>query len=172
MRKLLILALTGAACTPIFAQSSGWSHGQIDDKTARWAAVSNDSNGRLTQRCEIDREECYWSFATTTQCKKGADFPVLVNSDVGSFGLSVSCGSPVMVDGSTYYQYFFDFYAVDKLIRGSDRIGIAVALESDNFRIIRFDLTNAVKVIDRMRALALEEIKKRPKKKSTRDQVL
>lgn len=155
-----------------FAQAQSWTSGQTADKTARWASTLNDSSGALTQRCDIEEEQCFWSISILTKCEKDAVFPVLISADAGAWHMSILCGSPFKSGTETYYPYFFsEFDEFDKLVRSSKSIGIAMALKSGQFRVIRFLLDDAVKTIDSMRSLAAVDIEKK-KKRSTKDKVL
>jgi len=171
MTKRFLLIFACLLHTLAFAQASSWTYGQTSDKTARYAMTVNDSNGILSQRCEADQEQCFWSIAISTQCEKDASFPILASTDTGAAHLTVYCGRSFVYNGDTYYQYFFNFDAVDKLVRSGQTIGFAMALQSGQFRVVRFDLSNAVKTIDSMRALASADIDRKPKKK-TKDLVL
>lgn len=170
LRNFLLAGACLFHCLSI-AQSQSWTYGQTTDKTARWATTINDSKGILTQRCVPEEEQCYWSIAISTGCEKDASFPILASTDSGATHLTVFCGRNFAYNGETYYQYFFNFDAVDKLIRGGQSIGFAMALQSGQFRVVRFDLTSAVQAIDSMRALTTADIDRKPKKK-TKDQVL
>ena len=157
-----------------FAQSEAWTYGQSTDKTAHWAMVMNDSGNVFTQRCFPSSETCYWSVALSIACEKDATFPLLASSNAGATPVSVLCGETFVTSNrKTYYQYFFDdFEKIDNLVRSANGpIGFAMALESGKFLVVRFDMKNAIKAVDSMRALAQFDIDKKTKNK-TKDQVL
>ena len=108
----------------------------------------------------------------TTSCVKDVVTPILSSSDEGAGHLKLICGLPYSKNGETFYNYYLtDFEAVDKLVRSSKWIGFALPLENGQFRVVRFDLNNAVSTIDTMRALAQIDINKKTKK-STLDKTL
>ena len=149
-----------------FAQGEAWTYGQSTDQTSRWASVLNDSGNVFMQKCFPSSETCYWSVALSIGCEKDATFPLLASSNAGATPVSVLCGETfVTSNGRTYHQYFFDdFDKIDNLVRSANGpIGFAMALESGKFLVVRFDMKNAVKAVDSMRALAQFDIDKKPR---------
>ena len=173
MWKLGFFIVACLVQTQSFAQAQVWTYGQTTDKSARYANTVNDSDGVFTQRCLLESESCYWSIATLTSCEKDASTPILGSADEGAFHLTIVCGESFTYGGKKYFQYYFDsFDNVDKMVRASKSIGFAMPLESGLFRVIRFDLTGAVKAIDSMRTLAQADIDRKPKKPRTKDLTL
>lgn len=172
MAKFTLFLVTLFFSLNLSAQTQSWTVGQTSDKVDRYAITLNDSNGALRQRCNIEDEKCYWSLMIVTKCTSGETFPVLVSSDLGASHLQLYCGSSFKVSNDLYYEYYFnEFEAIDKLVRSSKSIGIAMALESGSFRVVRFLMNDAIVKVDQMRALTTADIEKK-KKKSTKDSIL
>jgi hypothetical protein len=56
---------------------------------------------------------------------------------------------------SGLYRYIFsEFDTVDKIVKESTRVGFAVPLQSDNFRVVRFDLKGANRAIELLESVA------------------
>jgi hypothetical protein len=69
------------------------------------------------------------------------------------------------------YRYAFtDFDSIDGLVAKSSKIGVALPLEGDQFRVIRFDLNGATKAVGSMRGVA--ERRTQPTRPGTRDEEL
>ena len=112
-----------------------------------YAATLNDSGAALGQFCFYSDTSCYWFLANDVNCKDDSKYPVLINSDAGSFSLELVC----MKSGSKPRYGFTEFSVIDKIIRDSSRIGIAFPMESGMFQVSRFSLIGSVRAIDDMR---------------------
>jgi len=170
--KNLIFALSIALLhLSSIAEPDKWSYGKTNDNKSHWAGVLNDSGSAFMQRCTTSDGNCVWFIALSTLCEEKATFPMLVSSDEGAANILVLCGGAVIADGKPIYQYYFkEFDQIDKVVRGtSGPIGFAMSLQSGQFKVVRFEMTNAVKAVDSMRLLAEQETSK---KKRTKDQVL
>lgn len=108
----------------------------------------------------------------STACNEGDKYSVLANSDAGAAHISVYCGA--QLKGGLYRYIFSEFDAVDNIIKEGARVGFAVPLQSDNFRVVRFNLSGAKSAIALLRAAAEKaaENKTTTKPKGTKDQNL
>lgn len=168
MKKIILFIAILTLQVAAFGQT--WSHGQM--KSGRWASTTNDSKGIFSQDCYTESEQCYWSMSMTTSCVKDVVTPILSSSDEGAAHLKLMCGLPFSKNGETFFNYYLtDFEAIDKIVRASKWIGLALPLENGQFRVVRFDLNNVISTIDTMRALAQIDISKKTKK-STKDKIL
>jgi len=170
--KKFILGLSFALLHfPSMAEADNWSYGRSNDNNSHWAGVLNDSGSAFMQRCSTGDGSCVWFIALSTVCEEKATFPMLVSSDEGAANILVLCAGAITSDGKLFYQYYLkDFDQIDKVVRGtSGPIGFAMSLKSGQFKVVRFDMTNAVKAVDSMRLLAEQEYLK---KKKMKDQLL
>jgi hypothetical protein len=153
-----------------FAQSQTFGNWFSDTKSrdCLYAATVNDSGNLLGQFCYPGADACIWMLGMQTGCTKGNVYPVLVNSDSGSYTLEIVCDG--QLEGGLYRYAFTNFDLVDDLVNKADRIAFAVPLQQDNFRVIRFDLDGATKAIAFMRAAG--EARAKPARSGTRDQTL
>lgn len=175
MKSLVLVASLLAASVGIsddvFAQRIGdWYTDMTLDTPISFTL--NDSENMLGQLCDPSDGNCIYFLGMQTRCKTDSRYPVLINSDSGAWSMEVFCRGPSK-DGTIYRYALGDFKAFDSIVRNSERLGIAVPLEGDQFRVFRFSLRGAVSSIDSMRSAA-ENATTRTKRrgKSTRDEVL
>src|SRR5262245_41820124 len=138
-----------------------------DDSSPMYALTVNDSGNAFGQFCYAADGKCYWLIGLKTTCNPGDKYPVLANSDAGSAQLEVLCMGPL--SGGNLHRYAFtDFDQIDGLVRESARVGFALPLQKDEFRVVRFNLHGAAAALSAMRSAAERQV--RPTKRGTRDQ--
>lgn len=144
-----------------------WSVALGDNSEFIYAATMNDSGALLGQFCYPDSGKCLWMLGMKTTCETGSEYPVLANTDTGAIQLKITCSGPL---SNGFYLYAFtEFDAVDAAVAGGTRIGFAVPLQTDQFRVVRFLLSGAAAAIARMHEGARRLGSGR---NGTRDQVL
>lgn len=135
-----------------------------------YAATVNDSGNYFGQWCDIDDRSCMYMVAIPTRCDDEESYPVLINSDKSSLSTSIVCKG--RLSGSKLYRYAFgNFEQIDVIARNAKRIGIAIPLEGDQFRVIRFSLQGAERSLSVMRAAADRAVPAADRQ-NTRDQRL
>ncbi|QPK63285.1 hypothetical protein IVG45_21180 [Methylomonas sp. LL1] len=117
-----------------------------------YAATVNDSGNFFGQYCYPGSGSCMWFLGMKVSCKEGEQYPVLVNSDVGSNQLQLLCTGKL--DNSLYRYAFTDFDAVDEVVKKGLRVGFAAPLQSDQFTVIRFNLDGSNRAVAGMREVA------------------
>ena len=169
--RIAISILIASAITWTFlvkAENFGaWFTGKTNDDNFVFATTVNDSGHLLGQYCSPDTGNCLWMLGINTTCKLGDKYPILANSDSGANHLSVHCNK--QLDDGKFRYVFSKFDEIDGIIKGGLRIGFALPLQSDNFRVIRFDLSGANRAIKFMHN---NGAKTTPKTKGTKDQYL
>jgi len=100
---------------------------------------------------------------------------VLANSDIGAMPLGVYCDDKLH-DGASRYV-FTDFDRLTNIVTRGMRVGFALPLQSDHFRVVRFDLRGSRRAVSEMRSTFKAKEKERQKSAQpgptgTRDQVL
>lgn len=136
--------------TIAFAATSfgSWASGSADDGSNLYAASINDSGSVLGQYCYISSGNCVWLLAISASCEDGSEYPVMANSDTGAVQLKVSCKGKV---GDLYSYVFSEFEGIDTIVKTGKRIGFALPLQQDQFRVVRFKLDGSVDAIKIMR---------------------
>lgn len=135
-----------------------------------YAATINDSGHVIGQFCYTKEATCYWLIGFKTRCEQGARYPVLVNTDQGAEHASLLCLGEMDGIPGIYRYAFTDFDKADLFVLRGARIGVAVPLEGDQFRVIRFDLSGASTAVKIMRDTA--STKMQPVRRGTRDEKL
>ena len=147
--KTFISIITLLFCVhPAFAE---WTT-DTTNKEYFWAATTNDEGHVFGQYCYHESKKCLWLIGVPTKCESSSKYPALVNSTGGSGSVELYCLSQ---SGGSNVLAFVNFDQIDNFVRQSDKIGIALPLENDRFRVYRFDIAGAARQLDKMRAEAL-----------------
>jgi hypothetical protein len=134
-------------------------------RTTLYAASVNDDGNILGQFCTLAEGSCVWLIGLKASCQKGERHSVLANSQAGTLHLEVLCDGPLV--GDLHRYAFTNFDLVDALLKQSGRVGFAIPLQDDQFRIIRFSLRGASTALSVMRGIA--EKKTEPVTEGARD---
>ena len=91
-----------------------------------------------------------------SSCDVGSTYPVLATSPVGTSSLDITCGDTYQTSsGARMYRYFFkDPQVIDHMVRQGGVLGIAFALQSGRFAVMRFDNEEAGENLDSMLRIA------------------
>jgi hypothetical protein len=169
----LILVFGYASSAMADSSRGNWNFGfQNDSHEDTYAATASDSGAVFGKYCFTDGNFCTWLLATPTACEPKATYPALINSDLGSNSIQVTCGTKI----HNLYQYIIsDSEFLDEPVAKGSRIGIVVPLQGDQFKVYRFDLSGSEQALEEMRAL-FNSARKGPRgaasRKRTGDQVL
>jgi hypothetical protein len=171
MRAKAILAVCLAAVVHYaVAQSRSWGSWFYDwsnQPDFLYAATINDSEHLLGQYCYVASGQCLYLLGIATACTEGNEYPLLVNSNVGSLHAKVLCSG--QIQGRRYRYVFTDFDQINDIVKRASKAGFAIALESDQFIVVRFDLIGSNEAIAAMRSGAERNV---PTRRGTRDQRL
>lgn len=155
----------------LHAQSFGaWVTGITSDETSIYAGTVNDSGNVFGQYCALATGNCVWLLSMSTACKEGEAYPVLANSDTVATHLFVYCNAKM--DNGSYRYIFSDFDSINNIVTKALRVGFAVPLQSDQIRVVRFDLSGSNRAITQMRSALASQMNSSSKTSGTRDQDL
>jgi hypothetical protein len=155
-KAALVVLLSAASLNVASAQSFGnWMFDVADDKSYLYAATSNDSGNILGEYCYPEQGSCVWILGLKTSCEKDHTYPVLANTDMGASHLQITCRG--LLSNNLYQYVFTTFDDIDRLVKVGSKIGIAIPLEEDQFRVIRFALVGATAAIKNMRSAATKQ---------------
>ncbi len=145
-----------------------------EDKTMMYAVTFNDSGALFGQYCYPDKGSCLWLVSTSTACDKDHKYPVLANSDGGAAPLTLQCQGSIGGKGedAKYAYVFTDFDAVSNLVKNATRIGFAVPLQADQFKVVRFEVGGSAPALAAMRKKASDAMDEARPASNTRDQTL
>lgn len=135
-----------------------------------YAGTLNDSGNGFGQHCSPGEGSCVYFIGLSTRCEDGEDYPALLSSDFGAYSVNLTCQGRTP-DGKMHRYVISPFKDVDSAVRNSKRIGIALALEGDQFRVVRFSLDGAVAAITIIRSGAERSMQRRDTT-NTKDKVL
>lgn len=149
---------------PLHSQAElfgSWMTGSSDDGSTRYAVTINESGSILGEYCATDDGTCFWILGTDTACEPETTTPIIANSDRGAVHLMLECDQQVKTDA---YRYLFgDFDAIrSSVTNGATRIGFALPLKSDTFKVVRFDLTGVVEALEKLRR-DIEQVQRQKK---------
>lgn len=139
-----VFTCAAAQAAPALAEGltlGPWSL-ELDDPELVYALNMNEAGSGLAQTCLPKIDSCVWMLLMSTTCEEGATYPILANSDAGASHLEVRCNGRFGRSELRMYA-FTDFKAVDSIVRAARRVGFAVPLQRDQFRVIRFGLEQA-----------------------------
>jgi hypothetical protein len=167
---LICCALALLLTSRVHAQTFGsWAVGVSG--SSLYAATVNDSGNLLGQYCFPADGSCFWLLGMKTSCNEGDRYPVLANSDAGASHMEVLCSAKL--DNGMYRYVFTDFDKVDAILSKGSRVGFAIPLDGDQFRVVRFNITDSNSAVARMKTTAEKAQQLSPRSPSgTRDQTL
>lgn len=137
------VALSGGAWGQEFQRFGEWSSGWSKENNASYAITSNESGSALVMECRVSTGKCRWILAGDVRCDSGEAYNVLASSSVGATAFEMTCISAT--DDPKGRLSFNDYSLAYNVITDGDNIGIAVAMESGRFRVIRFSLSGSSK---------------------------
>lgn len=147
-----VLLASVLCCAPALGAEFGkWVTESTTDNVL-YAATTNDSGALLGEFCFPGNGTCVWLIGMETRCNSGDSYTVLANSDAGSAPLKVLCDG--QLENGSYRYVFGDFEEIDGMVKRATRIGFAVPLQTDEFRVFRFPLQGAKAAIAIMRSRA------------------
>lgn len=155
----LAMALAfGSATTAAVAAPAGAGDWSVRTGITLQAVTSAVTGDRFGQWCDAADGNCHYALLLPVPCESEERYVALANSDTSVSVTELVCGGAAGGAGTParpLYRYVFaNFGAIDHQVRQSRRIGFALPLEGDVFRIARFSLAGAVRAIGEMRGSA------------------
>ncbi len=161
-KYLLALSLYSASVHAEVQGNKDWIWDLSGDEYAYAATVNTD--GRvLGQYCYFDDNSCYYLVSLGTTCETGSEYPSILNSDAGVEPVQLICGHKNS-KGNVFYIKPFD--KVDGLIKEAKAVGFAIAMNSGEFKVVRYSLSGSTYAIEMMRAGAERIKNSKPKIKT------
>jgi hypothetical protein len=154
MGALLLSENSAAADSP--TAFADWYVGTADDKSYVFAATTNDSGDSFGEYCYFKTGKCNWLIGMHTNCKTGQTGVVLANSDSNSAALDIYCYGPV---GDIAAYGFQNWKSLEGTLKDASRVGFAVPLEADKFKVVRFSLTGRMDATTQVETYFSEQVK-------------
>lgn len=139
LRDSAFFAITCLA-TPAAGQvrHHDWTTAISNDRSSISASNVNADGSILMETCTVQSKTCFWIMGGSTVCEKGVTSPALVNSDKYAGSTELNCVGDI---GDGLYAYAFaDWKSLERLIKDSKYVGIAVAIGDTQFKVFRFSL--------------------------------
>lgn len=155
MKKILQLIaisflLSSASSFAEFKQNKDWFWNlSLDAGNFVYAATLNSSDRLLGQYCYFDEGTCVYMVTLGITCTEGSEYPSIINSSAGVVTVDLICAHKYE-DENTFFITPFD--DVDNIIKQASTIGFAVAMEGDEFKVVRFSLSGSTYAIEKMRS--------------------
>ncbi len=156
---IAFLSLTFAG--HVFAEtgaSKDWAW-NTDKQDFYFAITTNSADHVLGQYCYIAEGTCFYIVSLDIMCEHGSTYPAIVNSDRGADHVVLKC---VHEYNGKNILAIYGFYKIDELVRAASHLGIAIPVENDKFKIIRFSLIGSSDAIDHMRDAVKQAIDANP----------
>jgi hypothetical protein len=142
MLALLASFLIAQPLTTIAAdmQTYGdWHVGMQSGGLGPFASTVNDSGLVLGEYCYFKSKTCLWLVSGDSTCDDGAKYLALGNTDQGAASFTLECSGKQEENGH-YVMLFQDWKSLEALMQKSSRLGLAVPMQSDQFKVWRFSL--------------------------------
>lgn len=175
-RSILFGGVLFLAAAPLgLSQTFGAGEaGALTDQSGFYAVTVNDSGNLLGMYCFPETDTCIWLVGMVTRCDEDHVYPILANCDTGSLHLELTCGEAL--ENGLYSYVFNSFDSINDLVLKSYKLGLAIPLEGDQFRVIRFDLQGSNEAIVAASTAAAASRRQAPAKpaprQGTRDQLM
>lgn len=160
MKAFITAVLLCIASSGLHAESyksKDWEWGNSGTEYL-YAATTNSTGSSLGQYCYYESEDCYYLVSLGPNCKKENEYPALIGSDKGAIAVTLICSHKYK--GRSVYM-ISPFEKIDTLVRQASRVGIAIPLESDSFKVVRFSLSGSTHAISTMRKTTAAVLKKK-----------
>jgi hypothetical protein len=133
-----------------------WQVDVSEDKSYVYASTTNESGSVFGQFCFVEAKSCVYLVGTDTPCTMGKKSPSLANTNAGAVVYELLCDEKT--NNNNFRYLFTDFDSIDKLARLTLKVGFAIPLEGDQFKVVRFQLIDAVTALNFMREVVDEMI--------------
>lgn len=163
-------ALALLCSTPAVSTDSGdWTYGRSDDRSSFYAFTTNDSGAVLGEWCSASSGKCLWMIGLSTGCEQNSSYPILANADKGAASVMISCSGKIPNTELSRYQ-FLGYKDIESVLKDSTRIGFAIPMQLDQFRVVRFSLVGESEAVTTMERMVIRVVK--PTKPDTQDTIL
>lgn len=159
MRTVLVLLSLLVGASQVRAADEWWTYEKPSGVGISTGTI-NQAGQTLGQYCDFSESTCYWNLLLDTACDKDASAPALISDGTNSAAITTHCQGRVPGSSPPTYRYLLsDFSIVDKVVRGGVIVGIAFALDSGRFQVVRFNTSASAAKLDAMRDKASNKAK-------------
>jgi hypothetical protein len=156
-RLLTAVLVTLVPTIALGARYGDWEADATSDRTMFFAFTTNDSGAVFGEWCSVTSANCMWIVGMSASCDQDSSYPILANSDIGAQSLTINCGGKLADTALSRYQ-FMSYKGIEGVIRGAHRIGFAIPMKGDQFRVVRFSLAGEAAAVSRMKAAVAKAV--------------
>lgn len=144
-------------------------HWELSNEDYSYAGTVNEKDRMLAQVCYYETGSCIYMVSLGITCEKDAEYPSLVNSNLGADHVMLLCAHKF--EGENIFV-FKDFDKIDGIIKEANRVGFAIPVESGHFKVVRFSLSGSKDAIQMMRLSTQYLIENKSKKEIKSEEYL
>jgi hypothetical protein len=174
MRAVMVVlaAFVLGLAAPVQAEEAfgDWSVGISDDAGSIYAGTVNDSGEMLAEICYFENRNCFWVLGMKTKCEEDAEYPILINSSGGARHVTVTCFAAGLKGGD--HLYGMPWKEIEESIKGQEWVGIALPMQGDAFKVVRFSLDGIDQATDEMEGAFRKILDGGARPRSTKTQIL
>lgn len=158
-RVALGVSLMVLACHSATAQGSKQSYGDwssdttVDSTGIFYAATTSATGDALEDLCVDNGKSCAWVIMSTISCATGMKMGALINSDAGSYNITLQCNGYVgLIGNGSYYSYSVaEQSTVTAAVENSQSyLGIAYPLAGGAFQADRFSMRGRLEALSQL----------------------
>jgi hypothetical protein len=147
MRSLSIL-LAALVSLPAYSDTYAVGDWSVDIETDYTEAyTTNQSGSVLGMFCTANK--CYWYTNLTIACKPGSEYPALINARHGSFAARLHCFHLQQDSGKRHVFVITEYDSMEQAVSTGGTLCIAIAMQSGEFNVTRFDTDDGSKAVQR-----------------------
>lgn len=148
VRLSAIAAFAAVFSTGAASQDVGpWLVDRHSKDATVYAATMNESGGMLGKVCGADG--CQWILTLSANCERGEEYAALVTSGNGAGHINLICTPN---DAKTARYTIKEYSVIESAVRGGPQIGFAMPMRSGQFRVARFDTSQAEQAMKNLAA--------------------
>ncbi|WP_425668730.1 hypothetical protein ACPSL3_09775 [Vibrio owensii] len=149
MKRLRFALLSFFACFPVFSAEKMHKDWVIDTSGSDYfyAATINNSGHIFGKYCYFDDQQCFFLLGIDINCKTGNKYPILVNAESGALNMNLVCGDKV---GKHQVLTFDNFDEIERTAKESNKLGVAIPMESGQFKVSRFSMSGSTYSLETM----------------------
>lgn len=148
--------MAGPAALAQVQKFGDWEMGRTEQGEL-YAATMNESGSILGYWCgDASLSQCEWVLVTSTGCRVGATTSVLLNNSDGAAAASLRCSGRTS-EAATQQQHRYEIEgdeAIQLLQQSTGRTGLAVPIQDDQFKVLRFSMNGSSGARSALRAVA------------------
>ncbi len=149
MKSAVLALLSVFVCLPVFSAEKTHKDWVIDTTGSDYfyASTVNNSGHVFGKYCYFGDQQCLFLLGIDISCKTGNKYPVLVNAESGALNMNLVCADKV---GQQQVLIFDNFEQIERTAKESNKLGVAIPMESGQFKVSRFSMSGSTYSLEAM----------------------